>query len=208
MEIETRVLITRLQPYSESSFIAYGLSSEYGLLHFLASGERRVSKKQFPTLALFREIDLTLYRNDKNEDGLFKVRKLELTQHFDSLANKIKAYEYAIWACDFINRNTTEQQQFPLLYSLLRHSFDEYHKQENTAAWQCAILVNFMAEEGLLPGANELNELQTKILEELLMCSVHHSPLPELKDKQWQQLLNWASQVLQFQHYYIPQLQF
>lgn len=206
MEIETRVIITKLQPYSESSFIGYGLSSEFGMLHFLASGERRVSKKQFPTLALFREVDITLYRNDKNVDGLFKVRKLELAHYFDSLAEKIKAYEYAIWVCEFINKNTIEQQQFPLLYSALRYSFEKVLEDENIHAWKSSVLINFMAEEGLLPNSEQLNSSQAQILEEILMSSVHHSPLPELSDEQWQQFFNWAAHTLQYQDYQIPQM--
>ncbi len=91
--IETRFLILRKTPFSETSLIVGGISPEFGQLHFLVRGARKLSKRSFPVADLFRVLQVKYAPSNKGT--LYTWRCADLEASYSDVAQSTATYTTA-----------------------------------------------------------------------------------------------------------------
>ena len=81
---QTQAIIIGIHNYGDNDQIITALSAEFGRIQFVAHNSKRLGKKRFPLVDLFRVITFE-FSNSKNSE-FSKVSKIELLQNFDSIA--------------------------------------------------------------------------------------------------------------------------
>ena len=100
--IETRFLVLRLTPYSDTSLVVAGLAPELGQVHFLVRGAKRLGPKHFPLLDLFRVLQVA-YRDTGAE--LQRLGDADLVTDHGGLARNLTAFQTAGWLAQFALAN-------------------------------------------------------------------------------------------------------
>ena len=91
--IDTEVLILKTIPYRDTSLILQALSPSLGKISIYAKGARRISKKSFPSIGLFRVLSATL--TEPKEGDLYKLRNCEIVEVNDSIASYPDLVDFA-----------------------------------------------------------------------------------------------------------------
>ena len=100
--IDTRFLVLRLTPYSDSSLIVAGLSPDAGQLHFMLRGARRLGPRSFPVVDLFRVLQVS-YRDRGGE--LHHFSRADRVADYGGVARHLTAYRTAAWLARFALAN-------------------------------------------------------------------------------------------------------
>jgi len=173
-----------------------GLSAEHGRLDFMIRGARRVGKKQFPAVDLFRELQVE-YR-DRGQ-GLPSLYQVELLKAHDKITARPGHYLDACEAAAFLLRNTRPGIASPEVFAAFQHVLTELEQDELMGKIARADLVRlvYLDEHGLFPdhlaAEDEASQeqLQRRLLKTLLEAVQGRKPLPELTDQYWAELSNW-----------------
>ncbi len=211
-DISTEFLVLRRTPYAETSLVVAGLTPDYGQLHFLARGARRLGKRQFPVLDLFRAVSIR-FRMRQEVGALHSPRSVELVADHSALARDIELFGLAGWAARFCLDNVlpgvAQPRIFQALRVTLRRLADAAVSRTDRAQIRCAAMVclslTYLDENGLLPeyGATPAAERQCRLL---LEAAGGQAEIPPLTLANWQKMRQWAVALLHYAECRVPDL--
>ncbi len=193
--IETDFLVLRKTPYSDTSLIVAGLAPDRGQVHLLARGARRLGKRRFPMVDLFRVLRVQ-YRPARA--GLASLRSAELKEDFSAISRSAERFVTAGRLARFALDNTHQRLASPLFFSAFRGALRRLADTELSAesdqalmdaAVVCVVLV-FLAEHGLLPDGPDPEKIRRQKL--LLDAALGSGPLPALPPERWRALREWS----------------
>lgn len=199
--IETEFLILRKTNYSETSLIFAGLSPDYGQLHFLARGARRVGRRSFPVADVFRILSVK-YHPGKSD--LLHWQDIDVIKDFHDVAGNQKIYTAACRLAGFTLKNTASETPAKRYYQALGIALGRLQKMALTpprdldkmalAPVICALIV-YLDENGLLPDYRGKPGARNR-RDALLAAGEGRSPLPRVTPATWQKLDAWLQRTL------------
>ena len=207
-EIRTPYLILRKTGYSETSLIVAGITPESGRVHFLVRGARRLGRRQFPVVDLFRVLDV-VYRAGRGD--LHRWRAAALQEDFARLGRSFAAFCAAGWlarlALDNVMPNVPHPRFFTALLCSLRRLSGPVPDADAglfllTAAKLGPALV-FLEENGSLPVGTGSAPAAAPTAA-LLDMALGAGPVPTLPAATWDRLWDWMLQLLRQSECRIP----
>lgn len=190
------VIVLRKTPYSDTSLIVAGLTPERGQIHFLIRGGRRISRKQFPVVDLFRLLSVD-YREGRGE--LCNLGGAELVEDYSGVAHSVRCYRAASWLGAFSLRNILSGMEHPSYFSALRIGLGRLSSmalsgnvsESAVRAVVVGLCVVYLEEGGWLDvsdGAGSVGER----CRALLAMALGAGPAPRLTAESWDGLLRWV----------------
>ncbi|NQZ56050.1 MAG: DNA repair protein RecO [Lentisphaeraceae bacterium] len=201
--LSTEVIVLRTINYGEDSTIIHALCGENGRLNLLARGARRVSKKKFPQVGLFRI--LAINARAPSAQGLRLISTVDLIANHDQLANKYESLDFACALSQLSLSLTYEGVACPLYY----YAFIQCLTELNTSlfpfqAWVCRLLIIILMEQGQFPEM-ELSRQQKKTIIALINDDLRYMEELKFSPSQWSQLYNWMLKIAVFSGIELPQ---
>ncbi len=208
--ISTPVLVLRKTPYSETSIIAATLSPEHGRIDFMVKGARQISRKKFPQIDLFRELEV--HFNHKSS-GLNNMHSVEILNSFDAIAHFPGNYLGACEIATFVLRNSQAMIPTPKVYSALKTAFAVWCKEKTEIPWSGLVKLVYLDEHGFLPedlesgaGVSECRNIgepakegkKKETIKKLVNSVITGSPLPEYPQKSWQKIDEWIDKLCRY----------
>ncbi len=195
--ISTPVLVLRKTPYSETSVIAVTLSPEYGRLDFMIRGAKQISKKKFPQVDLFRELEV--HFNYKSS-GLNNMHSVEILNTFDGIANFPRNYMSACEISNFILRNSQAMNPSPEVYASFKTALSAMSKSKTDIPWTGLVKLVYLDEHGFLPESINFdsNTKRKDIIKNLLSSVIVDTPLPVYPQETWQKLAEWVDSLCKY----------
>lgn len=193
--VETRFLVLRLTPYSDTSVIAAGISPDRGQLHFLLRGGRRLGPKQFPAVDLFRVLRV-VYQDRPVE--LHRPVSAELEADYGALARDYGAFRAAEWLARFALRNVLSGVRHEAFFEALCVGLSRLaaprpaDRGANLAdCVTVGAVVTYLHEGGWLavPGNDDRAGRQCRTL---LDMAAGRQPPPALSAETWRALRQWV----------------
>jgi len=199
----TTLLILRRTPYSDTSIVVAGVSPSYGRLSLLARGARRVGKKQFPLLDLFRIVEVTF---GPARGDLAALRDADIVEDFRDVSRDLRCLDLAAWMGRVALSNLGEHAPCPRFYQALCAAFRRLAHAASTgkpSVGRAAVLSGcivtgtglvLLDEQGLLARPDSPDA--RKRLERLLEMGEGKSPPPRLDPRVWERLSAWTLRVM------------
>ncbi len=198
--VKTNFLVLRKTAYSETSLIVAGISPHFGQLHFLVRGARRMDKKHFPTVDIFRVLEV-VYTPSRSH--LHTWKSADPLIDFAAVASRKSAFDTASWLARFALLNLAEQQECPRFHTALcsalqrlcQFAEDPARTPSAPAIATVGAAVVFLDENGLLPDYAGRPQQQAK--RAALLELIHpDAKLPEISAENWARLMAWAIGLL------------
>jgi recombinational DNA repair protein (RecF pathway) len=193
--IETRFLVLRLTPFSDSSLVAAGVSPGLGQLRFLVRGARRLGPRQFPLLDLFRVLRVT-FRDASGE--LHRLASADLVADYGCLAQSFPAFQAAGWLARFALANVPAGLEHEALFAALCLGLERLagggpggNAQALADSVVTGVLLTYLQEGGWL-AEQERNGRAAAQCRALLEMAAGRCPPPRLTATNWQDLRHWA----------------
>ena len=200
MILESEIIILRTHNYSETSLIAKCLSKEYGRLDFMMRGAKKLGAKKFPLTGLFRHLKVNFTKSNK---GLHTLKDIELIKSYDDIASNYSQYSATCYLSEFLINNSIENDIHEEVFQSCINTLDAFTKPAVKQAWISHILLNYLETHGLMPSPETLNSNQLKLIETLLF--LNSSNVPNLSNKQWDEICSWLKQLCRFNDLYVPE---
>jgi recombinational DNA repair protein (RecF pathway) len=201
--IETDIIILKTFPYQESSIITQALSENFGRISIIAKGARKLNRRTFPNIGLFRVLTAQL-TPPKNGD-LYTLKNAELKVINDNIAGYPDLVDFASTIANFSLCSNFNGVPCPLYHHSLQECLNNIQSRTLPfAAWTCRLLICHLMEQGLFPEMNFSAE-QQKIIQALLDQNYIAVKDLSIKDKQWQELLVWVVQIAKYAEIELPQ---
>jgi DNA repair protein RecO len=186
---DTEAIILRTINYDENSLILHCLSPDKGNLNLLAKGARRLSKKQFPQIGLFRILSITA--KEAKNSNLNYLNKHDLLTVNDHLASTPALLDFSAAIAQFSLKCSYEGIPCPLYYHILIECLGNIDKTDiPESAWICRLIVSFLMEQGLFPDM-QLSPQQSNTLNSLIHKDYSLMERLDFKEFQWNSLRQW-----------------
>lgn len=209
-QIDTEFMILRKTPYSDTSLVVAGISPDCGQIHFLVRGARRVGKRQFPLVDLFRVLHVKFRETDRE---LHTWRSADLAMDFAMLARDLEALQAAGWLSRFALANLLPGMKHPRFFKamttalqrLAASSTDADARSNLRHAAIVGTCLVYLDEGGLLPdqGGNARTERQCQ---DLLRMAIGETPTLRLDAGTWEKLYTWIVALLHYAECSVPEL--
>jgi len=208
----TDFIVLRKTAYGDTSVIASGLAPELGLTSVMVRGDRKLGRKSFPCVDLFRHLQLQL-RHGRGE--LYTCSNAELVADYSALAQAPNCYRAAGWLAAFALANsaadceacrTFAATQLALRrFAALADNGAAVNAATTLAVLSCCCAV-FADDAGVLPhyAPNSTAEQQRQML--IAAGSGQCRPAP-LSAAQWLLLWQWLQQLLLQADFMLPKTQ-
>ena len=199
--IVTDFIVLRKTIYQESSLIISSLSKEFGKIDFILKGAKRVGKRSFPIVDIFRELRGQF---QLRENGLNRLSTPDLICSFDSIINYQDNYLIACSIAQFVTNNTHPMVETPMLYSALKNSFKVLSSNQTEVPWLTLIKLVFLHEQGLIPAVlSDSNSIESERDKQLLLGKILEfacggKEMPITSDY-WSKLTLWVDQLCNYQ---------
>ena len=199
--VSTDLLVLRKTPYKETSLIINTLSRDYGRLDFIVQGGKRVSKKSFPVIDLFREIHAEF---KMNESGFNKLYSKELVANHDAIVNYPDNYLAACEITKFLSANTQPHLAVPMLYTAAKNSLAQLSVCKQAVPWAAIVKLVYLFEQGLLPellggeGSRESEESKRELLDRIICFALGKLDVPEINLNYWRILGEWVDSLCSY----------
>lgn len=115
---DSNCILLRLTPFRENTVIAASLSPTFGRLDLFLPGAKKTGKKQFPAVALFRELYID-FRLPKDNSTLCTPRTIDIVQIHDPLVENTRNYMAVCSLAAFLLRNSRFMVELPRTYQAL-----------------------------------------------------------------------------------------
>lgn len=147
--IETPVLILRKIPYHENSLITQTISPEHGRIDFIVKGARKVGKKSFPEVDIFREFN-TIYPLGKHD--LKTPHSLEMLNRYDDISHFMNNFLSACDLAKFLLRHIPHDFPAPRVYASFKTALRFWSESDDLEnKWFHLVRLVYLDEQGLLP---------------------------------------------------------
>jgi recombinational DNA repair protein (RecF pathway) len=194
-QIETQFLVLRLTPYSDTSLIVAGLTPEWGQVHFVVRGAKRLGPKHFPLLDLFRVLQVS-YRDTGAE--LLRLGGADLVADHSGVARHLTTFQTAGWLAHFALANAPAglgQQALleALCVGLVRLA--SLAPADDAVAVADAVVVGVLLaylQEGGWLAEQDRDERAAQQCQCLLAMAAGQAPPPRLTAANWHELRRWA----------------
>ncbi|OGV58726.1 MAG: DNA repair protein RecO [Lentisphaerae bacterium GWF2_50_93] len=195
--ISTPVLVLRKTPYSETSIIAATLSPEHGRIDFMIKGAKQISRKKFPQVDLFRELEVSFKHRDT---GLNSIHDVELLHSYDSIANFPQNFLKGCAIGTFILRNSQSMIPSPEVYSALKTAFSALGRSKTEVPWTELVKLVYLDEHGFLPEAMNfsMDPKKMEAMKNLIDSIISGTPLPDYPQKTWLTLSEWIDKLCKY----------
>ncbi len=193
--IETRFLVLRLTPYSDTSVIVAGLTPDLGQVHFLVRGAKRLGPKRFPLLDLFRILQVN-YRDTGGE--LQRLGNADLLADHSGVARQLLAFQTAGWLARFALANAPAGLGQEDLFQALSVGFGRLAGMTPKAdlaaltdAVVVGVLLTYLQEGGWL-AEHDHDQRAARQCQCLLAMATGQAAPPPLTAANWHDLRRWA----------------
>ncbi|MDX9980921.1 MAG: recombination protein O N-terminal domain-containing protein [Lentisphaeria bacterium] len=202
--VTTDYLVLRKTPYAETSLIVAGLTPDHGQVHLILKGARRLGKRSFPALDLFRLVRVS-YREGKGE--MHNPSEVEPVEDFGALASRVGLYRAAGELARFVLANVLPGVAHPAVFQALRVALARFAAAEAEppgladSAHVCLHLA-YLHEGGWL--AAQFDERARRQCAQLLDMALGGTPLA-LRPETWRELRRWTESLLRQAEFQIPE---
>jgi recombinational DNA repair protein (RecF pathway) len=193
--LETRFLVLRLTPYSDTSLVAAGISPDQGQLRFLVRGARRLGPRQFPVLDLFRVLQVS-FRNTAAE--LHRLASADLVADYGRLAQSFPAFQAAEWLARFALGNVLPGVGHEALFGAfciglgrLAEAGPDQAAQAQADSVVTGTVLTYLQEGGWL-AEHDRDDRTARQCRTLLEMAAGRCPPPRLTAANWRNLRHWA----------------
>lgn len=200
--IETEVIILKTTPFQDTSLIVQGLSPELGRISIYAKAARKISKRAFPNIGLFRVLSITV--TEPKSGDLYKLHNCEVIEINDSIAGYPDLVDFASAIGLFSLSSSFTNIPCPLYFHIFKECLSNLcDRSLPFSAWICRLVTCHLMEQGLFPDIT-LSATQQMTIESLL--NAEHNSLIELNlnDKQWENLHKWILKTAEFVDIKLP----
>jgi hypothetical protein len=187
--------VLRKTPYAEASLVVAGISPEFGQLHFMVRGSRRLGRRSFPLVDLFRVLEVQ-YRPGKGD--LLTWSSAELAADYAGVARDPETFEAAGWLAKFALSNVPAQVEHARFFQAMQVGLGRLQsavRRPDAAAVAAAVRIGvclvFLDESGQLPDYAHRPEQAAK-REFLLRMALGEEAIPERSLPDWQRLEVWT----------------
>jgi hypothetical protein len=192
---QSQFLVLRKTPYAEASLVVAGISPEFGQLHFIVRGTRRLGRRSFPLVDLFRVLSVQ-YRPGKGD--LLAWSSAEQVADYAGVARDPEIFEAAGWLAKFALSNVPAQVEHTRFFQAMQVGLGRLQavvRRPEAAAVATAVRIGvslvFLDESGQLPDYAHRPEQAGK-LEFLLQMALGGAAIPERTLPDWQRLEAWT----------------
>jgi len=193
--ITTDFLVLRKTAYAETSLIVAGLTPDHGQVHLMLKGARRLGKRSFPALDLFRLVRIS-YREGKGE--IHTPNEVEPVADYGALAAHPGLYRTAGQLGHFVLANVLPGVEHPQVFTALRVILARFAAATREtpplidSAHVCLELA-YLREGGWLEAFAD--ERTAEQCEQLMAMALGGPPL-RLRPETWQELRRWTGTLL------------
>ena len=200
--METELIVLKTVNYGDTSLILHCLSPDHGKLSVMARGAKKLSKKTFPQIGLFRTFNVILSKSKQGE--LHSLKSIDLIQQNDRLAGTPSLIEFSGSFSKFSLSGNFEQVPCPVYYHTLTDCLQKIETNSLPInAWICRLIITYLMEQGLFPNI-KLSEQQKTIINHLLDKNSDNLESLDLKADQWLKLKNWTLKTAKFSEIDLP----
>ena len=200
--IDTEVLILKTIRFRDTGLILQALSPSLGKISIYAKGARRISKKNFPAIGLFRVLSTTLV--EPKGGDLYKLRSCEIVEINDSIAGYPDLVDFATAIGLFSLHESFSNVPCPLYFHTLKECLSQLcNRQLPFSGWICRLLTCHLMEHGLFPEL-QLNNSQKKTLGALISDNYTSLVLLNYNNLQWEELQKWILKIAAFAEIQLP----
>lgn len=196
----TNFIVLRKSPYGESSVVAAGLSESEGRMAFMVRGARRLGRRDYPVVDLFRCLRVR-FRSDARS-SLQHWSDADGVDDFGALARHSRRYLCAGAVARFLLRETAEAVPLPHTYTALHTGLRRLAEADPGTpedillpAVRVGILLTFLHENGELDVDSFLDKDEEQLLR-LLRMAAGEERVPRLSPATWHHLDNWTKRLL------------
>lgn len=196
----TEFIVLRKTPYGESSMVVAGFSEGCGRLAFLVRGARRLGRRDFPLVDLFRCLHVTFHHSERS--SLNRWSSADRVHDFGPLAQHSARYLGASTLARFLLRETAECAPLPRTYAALKTGLRRLATADANAAndvllpaVRIGILLTFLKENGELDQSSFAPDDCDRFHQLLEMAAGETVP-PRLTAATWTRLDNWVQYLL------------
>jgi DNA repair protein RecO len=196
--INTNIIVLRKTHYSESSLIISALSAEFGKLDFLVRGAKRIGKRKFPQVDLFRELNVVFKDSSREMHG---ITEAELVREHDKIASSIENYRTAHEIASFVLRNSHPGLPCNKLYLALRNSFALLCSGEALCQTAAILKLVYLDENGLLGThghADQAEEKRHKGLQIIIRDITGNCRITPFSEQYWKSLSEWLDAMCRY----------
>ncbi|MCX8009008.1 MAG: DNA repair protein RecO [Patescibacteria group bacterium] len=127
---KTEGIVLKRKNYQERDRILTVYTKEYGKIHVIAKGVRRVSSRRSGHLEVFTNARFTLFKG-KTFDS---VTEAVAIYQFEAFRQDLQKVSFAYYACELVDRLLPERQEHAIVYdrllSLFRTLSETYENRE------------------------------------------------------------------------------
>lgn len=196
--INTNIIVLRKTHYSESSLIISALSAEFGRLDFIVRGAKRIEKRKFPQVDLFRELNVVFRESSREMHG---ITEAELVREHDRIASSIENYRTAHEIASFVLRNSHPGIQCQKLYLALRNSFALLCSGEAHPQTAAILKLVYLHENGLLGThghADEAEKKRQRGLRIIIRDIIVKNSITPFTQQYWNSLSEWLDAMCRY----------
>jgi len=190
---ETAAIVLRKTVYSETSLIIVTLTETMGQQHFLLKGARRIGRRTFPEVDLFRYLNIQ-YRPSRTSQ-LHTAYNTECLHAFDSIAQCPERYQAAVWLCQLVAKNTMDgvvvADTFKALHLALNRLSQPQH--DHIRAIVSAFCFIFLLEYGALPDYQDHSIIMKHIAHMKRFGLSSTAKPPQFSNDDWHALGQWLT---------------
>jgi hypothetical protein len=186
-----------------------GISPDHGQLHFMMRGARRVARRQFPTVDLFRLVSI---RYELGKGELHRLRAVDPLEDFAVVSHRYDTYQAAGWLSRFALANVVEGVPHERFFEAMCVAFRRLGtlaRERDSGLPPVAVLTGvclvYLDEGGWLAPYEEGGDSARRCRILLDMAEGTTEP-PALTARNWQQLFTWAVGLLRAADCTAPEL--
>lgn len=201
----THFIVLRKTPYGESSVVAAGLSEGEGRMAFLVRGARRLGRREYPVVDLFRCLRVRFRSGTRS--SLHRWFGADGVDDFGALARHSRRYLCAAALARFLLRETAEGAPMPQTYTALHaglrrlaEAAPNTHEDILLPAVRVGILLTFLHENGELD-VDSFRGKDEEQLQLLLRMAAGEERVPRLTPSTWCRLDKWTRRLLESADY-------
>lgn len=194
----TTVIILRKTIIREADVIATAVSPDWGKMELICYGAQSISRKKFPVLDCFNELEIGFEPSDK---GSHKLSEAELLTSFAPVADRLDIFRLSVKIAGFVLKNSAPDLPMAIVYDSLRHVLGNLaiNASGGNALWSpeaCGVVIKLacLQENGLLPEFDDPKV--SNFFDSVIEAGLEGAPLPACPADYWNKLTLYLNTLL------------